>query len=108
MSRVQVQKGDTLTFSPLPAPGIKSGDPILIGAAFGVCQTDAPEGGEVEADVEGVFSLPKTAGQAVAMGAKLYFVTATGLVSTTASGNTGVGYAARAAAAGDATVDARL
>src|SRR4051812_682965 len=38
-----------------------------------VAQYDAPEGGEVEADVEGVHTLPKAAGQAIAFGARVYF-----------------------------------
>src|SRR4051794_30958637 len=108
MSKNQVQYGRTLTFTPVPAGGVLSGGPILIGAAFGICQTDAPEGGQVEADVEGVHGLGKTAGQAVAMGQRVYFVAATGLISTTATGNTLVGYAARPALAGDARVDVRL
>ena len=59
MARNQVQKGDVLTFSPVPAGGVTSGEGLLIGAAFGVCQTDADAAGEVEAAVEGVHALPK-------------------------------------------------
>ena len=105
MARNQVQTGDMLTFAPVPAGGVVSGEGLLIGAAFGVCQYDADEGGEVEAAVEGVHALPKGAG-AIAMGAKVYW-TGTAL-TTVASGNTLVGYAARAAAAGDPTVDVKL
>jgi predicted RecA/RadA family phage recombinase len=107
MAKNMVQQGKTLTFSPLAA-NVNSGDPILLNAAFGIAQTDGVTGGAVEADVEGVWSLPKTAGQAIAMGARVYFVAGTGAISTTASGNTLVGYAARAALAGDARVDVRL
>src|SRR3954453_4670812 len=108
MSKNQVQVGRTLSFQSVPAGGVESGDVIIIGAAVGVCQTDADAGSVVEADVEGCFSLPKTAGQTVAFGAKLYVVTATGVVSTTASGNVALGYASRAAAANDASVEVKL
>src|SRR4051794_7873336 len=104
MAKNMVQQGRTLTFSPVPAGGVKSGDPIVLGVAVGIAQYDAPEGGAVEADVEGVWNLPKTAGQAVTFGQRLY-LTAAGVVTTTASGNTLIGFAARAAQAGDARVD---
>lgn len=108
MARNMVQLGRTLTFAPVPAGGVRSGDPLLIGVAFGVAQHDAPEGGEVEADVEGIHALPKAAGVILAFGSRVYFSAGAGSVTGTASGNTLIGYAARAAQAGDARVDVRL
>src|SRR4051794_31666751 len=108
MAKNQVQFGRTLTFAPAPAGGVKSGGPLLIGAAFGVAQYDAPEGGAVEADVEGVHSLPKAAGVALGFGARVYFAAGAGTVTGTATGNTLIGYCARAAVADDARIDVRL
>ncbi len=107
MRKNQVQLGRTLTLSPVLAGGVLSSGPILIGSAFGMAQYDAPPGGEVEADVEGVFSLPKVAGVALTMGTCVY-ITPGGAVTGTASGNTAIGFAARGALAGDARVDVRL
>src|SRR3954452_17240741 len=100
MSKNKTQQSRTLTISPVPVGGVASGDLLVIGAAVGVAQSDGLEGSTVEADVEGCFALPKTAGEAVGFGQKLYLVSTTGLLSTTASGNTAVGYASRAAGAG--------
>ena len=105
MARNQVQQGDVLTFAPVPAGGVISGQGLLINASFGVAQTDADAGGEVEGAVEGVHALPKAAG-AIAFGQKVYWTGSA--VTSVASGNTLIGYAARAAAAGDATVDVKL
>src|SRR4051812_12960701 len=107
MAKNMVQLGRTLTFTPVPAGGVLSGDPLIIGVAFGVAQYDAPAGGQVEADVEGVYSLPKAAGVALAFGARVYW-TAAGNATGTATGNTLIGFAARPALAGDARVDVRL
>src|SRR4051794_35103999 len=107
MARNMVQLGRTLSATPVPVGGVKSGDPLLIGSAFGVCQYEAAEGETVELDVEGVWSLPKAAG-AVAFGDKLYFVAASGLITKTAAGNTAIGFASAPAGADDPRVDVRL
>ena len=100
-----VQRGNTLT---LIAPGaVLSGDGVLVGSIFGVANTDAASGAEVECDVVGVFDLPKAAG-ALTQGAKVYWSTANKNVSTTASGNTLIGVTTKAAGSGDATAPVRL
>src|SRR3954466_5329964 len=99
MAKNAVQAGNTLTFTPVPAGGVLSGELIKIGVAIGVAQTDAPEGGAVEADVVGVFSLPAVSGQSFNFGQRVYLIEATGEVTGTASTNTLIGYCARPAAA---------
>jgi predicted RecA/RadA family phage recombinase len=104
MARNFRQQGAVLT-AVAPAGGVVSGECVLIGVAFGIAAYDAPEGQETELNIEGVWSLPKVAG-AVTFGAPLYW-TGTA-ITTTAGTNARVGFAAAAAAAGDATIDVRL
>jgi predicted RecA/RadA family phage recombinase len=106
MARNFRQLGNVVTAT-APAGGVVSGEGVLIGTCFGVAAYDAPEGSETELNVEGVWSLPKTAG-AVSFGAPLYWNSAAKNVTTTATGNPRIGFAARGAAAGDTTVDVRL
>src|SRR5688572_28924501 len=99
-----VQPGDVITF-PAPVGGVVSGQGVLVGSAFGVAAYDAAAGQPVECAVVGVYRLAKAAG-AIAFGAKVYW---TGTAaSTTASGNTLIGWCAEAAAADADTVAVRL
>ncbi len=101
-----VQPGKTLDF--IPASAVLSGQPVLLGATlFGVANLSTLAGIPNEADVEGVFDLPKTAGLAIAAFTKVYFNAGTGLMTSTNS-DTPVGHAMLAALAGDSTVRVRL
>tara|TARA_B100001939_G_scaffold340129_2_gene347785 strand:- start:4176 stop:4499 length:324 start_codon:yes stop_codon:yes gene_type:complete len=94
-----IQMGKTLT---LIAPAaIVSGAGVLVGSIFGVATGDADNGDEVEVMTEGVFDLTKVGAQAWAQGAKVYWDDAAKNCTTTATGNTLIGCAARAAAASD-------
>jgi predicted RecA/RadA family phage recombinase len=100
-----VQRGNTLT---LNAPAdILSGDAVIVGSIFGVANTDALSGEEVECDVVGVFDLPKATG-ALTQGAKAYWNTTNKNVTGTASGNTLIGVAVKAAGANDTVATVRL
>lgn len=100
-----VQLGENLTLS---APrALKSGDGFIVGALFAVASADAANAGTVVGVTEGVFDLPKAAG-AVTAGQKLYWDNTAFSVTTTASGNTLIGAAVQAAAAGDATARVKL
>ncbi|WP_449255183.1 DUF2190 family protein [Bosea sp. (in: a-proteobacteria)] len=88
-----VQPGKTIT---VPAPyDVKSGDPVMVGAIFGVANHDALSGQELELDRDGVFDLKKTASQAWTFGVKVYFDATNKVITATASGNTLVGAAAK-------------
>lgn len=102
-----VQPGETLTVT-APAGGAASGDPVLIGALFGVAAFSAAEGRQLEIVTEGVFDLPKEAGQAFAIGDKLYFDDTTKLLTSTATGNPWVATAVAEALASAATARALL
>lgn len=55
-----VQKGNTLTF--VAAAALLSGAGVLLSATlFGVAKTDVANGATGEAEIEGVFTLPKAA-----------------------------------------------
>lgn len=100
-----IQKGEVLT---LVAPAaVSSGDGLLVGSVFAVALSDAESGADVEAQVCGVFELPKASG-AVTQGAKLYWDNTAKDVTTTSTSNTLIGVAVEAAASGDATVIVRL
>ncbi|OJF91507.1 hypothetical protein AX761_22220 [Rhizobium sp. 58] len=102
-----VQNGVNLT---LPAPAaILSGEVVVIGDIHGVAARDAAAAGaEVDIVTEGVFELPKVAADAFTIGAKVYYVGGTKLVTATASGNTMIGVAVTAAPVGTASVNVKL
>lgn len=66
------QPGKTLTFT-APTGGVVSGTPYLMGALLAVACHDAAEATAFEGQVEGVFTLPKAASQAWAVGQKIYW-----------------------------------
>lgn len=102
-----VQKGDILSLT-APSGGVVSGSAYLIGAMIVVAKHSAAQDQKFEAATEGVFSLPKAAGQAPAEGAKLYWDNTAKNLTTSPSGNTFAGYAVAAALTGDALVLVRL
>lgn len=93
MAKNYKQPGKTLD---VPAPAdVKSGDGVLVGKLFGVSQITAKAGEMITIDREGVWDLPKTEAQAWGLGDVLYWNGAE--VTSTASGNTKIGYATVAA-----------
>lgn len=101
-----VRDGDRI---PLVAPsgGVVGGLGYLIGALFSVAVASAAEGAEFTGQILGVVTLPKASG-AVSQGAIVYWDNSAKNVTTTASGNTKIGHAARAEVSGATTVQVRL
>ena len=100
-----VQPGDNLD---LIAPrALSSGAGFLVGAIFAIASMDAAQGTVVASVTRGVFDLPKAAG-AVTQGQKIYWDDAARNVTTTANGNTIIGVATQAAAAGDVNARVKL
>lgn len=95
-------------FVAAPSGGVSSGDFVVIGALFGVAQTSAVEGADVPLATEGVFSLPKTTGEAWTQGQQLYWVTSTKKFTTTPGANISYGTAHAAAASGDTSGEVTL
>jgi predicted RecA/RadA family phage recombinase len=100
-----IQEGEVVT---LTAPyAVSSGGGALVGALFGVAVTDVANGAEGEFSIEGVYTLPKATG-ALTQGAKVYWDNSAKKVTATATDNTLIGCALKAAASGDATAVVRL
>jgi predicted RecA/RadA family phage recombinase len=102
-----VQDGDMLDLV-APSGGVVSGTAYLIGAILIVAAVSAAEGEAFAGATEGVYTLPKTTGEAWTQGAKLYWNDTTKKLTTTASGNTLVGVATAAAASADTSGNCRL
>ena len=80
MSRTFVQPGDTID-AIAPAGGVKSNDPILLGALFGVAEVDAAEGETYALTLVGVHRLPKATGSALEPGTLACWTPSPGSVS---------------------------
>ncbi len=102
-----VQAGSAIT---LDAPkAVQSGAGLMVGALFGVASGSALQGQPVTIATTGVYDLLK-AGDALPVGAALYWNDAAGLVTTDdgAGSNPAIGHAVAGAAAGAATARVRL
>lgn len=103
-----VQEGRQIDYTPAAAVAVGVG--VVVGSMFGVTTKaiDAAVLGSLA--IDGVFEFAKTAGGAITFtqGAKVYFVAATQLATSVATGNTLIGLATSAAVDGDAVVKVRL
>lgn len=87
----------------VPAPAaVVSGQFIVVGALFGVCQSDAGAGEDVVILREGVFELPKATGTAWLAGDVVYWDASAAKFTKTSAANLALGVAHAAAASGDA------
>ena len=74
--------------------GVVSGDPVVVGELVGVAQIDRQSDGNTTIDTEGVYELTVTG--AITLGAPVYAVVASGLVTSltaTSTSNTRFGIA---------------
>src|SRR4051812_29948107 len=55
-----ITEGNVVTL-PAPAPGVKSGDVVVVGVLIGIAAYDAVQDAPVETKLSGVFELPKAA-----------------------------------------------
>ena len=101
-----LHSGDVLSV-PTPA-AVSSGGVVIVGQIKGIAVTDAASGALVAVQTRGVFTLPKEAALAVTLGAAIYWDASPGVATTTASGNTALGYATAAADAAAATVEVKI
>lgn len=79
---------------------VVAGDGVLVGSMFGVAKAAAKSGDEVVIDLEGVFSMAKAPSQAWTVGVRVYWDNANFRTTSAASGNTLIGVAVEAVAAG--------
>lgn len=108
------QAGEVLDYTPSDN-AVANGEVVSLGTRIGVAGADIAKGATGPLYVEGVFYMDKASG-AVTMGAALYYDVANKKITTVAStgedsskvDNIPAGYAAAAAATGDATVLVKL
>lgn len=100
-----LEKGDTMAV--VLDDTVKGGDLVITGSVAGVAVSDG-DGTNIRAvKTKGVFTLPKATG-AISQGAKVYWVTVDKNVTATASTNTLIGVAWKAAASADTTCEVAL
>lgn len=104
--RNYIQRGDALTI--LAPANIASGAGLLVDSLFGIANGKATTGENVVLSTVGVFSLPKVTANAFALGAKVYWATATNNVTSTVGANKLIGVAVEVAGAGTTAVKVRL
>ncbi len=97
-----VQPGEVVTLV-APSGGVTSGLGVQVGSVFAVATSTVAQGLDFEGQRCGVFVLVKATGAAWTQGAKIYWDNTAKNCTTTVSTNLFIGYAAVAAASGDAT-----
>lgn len=102
-----VQPGYIVDFT-APVGGVTSGTPVLFGTILAVPQTSAAAGESFAGAVSGVFELPKATSTTPAVGGVAYWDDTAKKITTTASGNTAVGWFTLAALSADTTCFVKL
>jgi predicted RecA/RadA family phage recombinase len=92
-----IQDGENITV-PAPSGGVLSGQLVIIGSLIGVATFAAAAGAPTSVKTKGVFELAKVSAQVWTVGAPIYWDSNASNATTTASGNTLIGYATEAAA----------
>ncbi len=100
-------KGETIAVT-TPSGGYTSGQPVVVGDTIGVSAGTYVETETAVINMDGVYTLPKVASGAIAVGKKVYLVVADGNITGTASTNIFAGYAYEAAADGATTINVLL
>ena len=103
-----VQPGKVLTWTNGTGSLVKSGEAVVTGSRVFVATGDIADGKEGELLTEEVVKLEKTASQAYALGATLYYDPATKKVTSTAGSLKAIGYAAKAALSADTHANVKL
>lgn len=104
--RNYVQNGVNLT---LPAPSaFTSGAVVIVGNLVGIAAETVAAGDPLDIVTRGVFTLPKVAAVAIAIGDKVYWDTGAQLVTKTVGTNAVLGTAVSNAANPSATVDVKI
>ena len=101
------QRGEALDYINTGTAVIEANTVITFGGHIGIAGTDILPGETGSLHVTGVFEMPKTAEGAVGMGADVYF-DGDGITDTKGTGTVLAGYAAQAAAPGDAVILVKL
>jgi len=109
MAKNYVQEGDIINVTNATGSTVTSGSGMLISTTrLGVALADVANGAVGSFAVKRVYELPKLETDVVAQGALLYWDNTNKRLTVTSSGNTLAGYATKAAANGDTTVQIHL
>jgi predicted RecA/RadA family phage recombinase len=103
MTNRYVMSGEVIDFP--AASAVANNAVILIGARIGVALAAIAAGAVGAVAVAGIFTISKLSTDVVTIGALLYWDNANSRLTTTASGNTLAGFAAKAAGSGVTTVE---
>lgn len=108
-----IQDGKRITWTNGTGSAVSAGDPVVIDGQIGVASVDIADGASGAVAMEGVFELPKTAGNAINQGtAPVFDVSAGEFVpegTATATGDiSGAVVAWETAASGDTVVQVKL
>lgn len=118
MKAIYVQQGAALDYT--PAEDVRNGEVVSLGTRIGVAAGDIPAGRTGTVHVEGVYQLAKASGEALAMGAAVYYDGSADAITGKASAQSGegdaaatvnhvpAGYAAAPASANDGMVLVKL
>ena len=90
-----------------PAP-VMSGQPLLLGSAFGVVVRGAAQGRHLRLLLKGCFRLPKNFAEAWSIGNPLFWDNTNAVVTVASAGNTRIGVAIAAAANPSSVGNVRL
>lgn len=93
----QIASGNVLDYVVPVSTTIVSGQAVLIGDVLGIAVTDGAEGDTIAVNVEGVYSIPKVAGEML-QGTVVYWNHTQSKVTLTTTGFKPVGYIYRTAA----------
>jgi predicted RecA/RadA family phage recombinase len=94
--------GFVLDYTIPSATTITAGQVVVVGALVGIAVNGGTTGDVIAVNLTGAYELAKASGE-IAIGAKVYWDSTNTNVTTTATGNTFIGNAYKAAASGDAT-----
>lgn len=103
-----LMSGDVLDYTNTTGAALASGAMVPIGTKVGVALANIANGATGSVRVRGVFTIAKLSTDTPAQGAALYWDNTNKRLTTTASGNTLAGYAAKAAGSGATTVEVSI
>jgi predicted RecA/RadA family phage recombinase len=106
MKAIYAQQGAALDYT--AAEAVPNGAVVSLGTRIGIAAGDIPAGTSGTVHVEGVYRLAKASGEALTVGAAVYYDTAADAVTATAAGNIPAGYAAAPAGANDVSALVKL
>ena len=105
---VKKQEGTRLSYTNSTSTAISAGDVVAVGDRIGIALVDIAVDASGQLEMEGVFTLAKTTGQAWVVGMQLYWNATTAKVTSTAGSNKSAGVAAAIAASDAATGDVKI